>query len=110
MKQVTRDRCAARPEECYQACIGKRSGECSFRLALALQENESVIARRYAQLMFAMACALGKASGCTNRAAHVRRCRKEKRCPRASLLQEILQARPRIRRLRFFPPSADVNV
>jgi len=74
---VTRDHCAARPEECYQACLGKRSGEHCFRLALALQENESVIAPRYAQLMFAMACALGKTSGCTNRAAHMRNAAEE---------------------------------
>lgn len=74
---VTRDHCAARPEECYQACIGKRSGEHCFRLALALQENESIVAPRYAQLMFAMACALGKASGCTNRAAHMRNAAEE---------------------------------
>lgn len=74
---VTRDHCAAQPEECYQACIGKRSGEHCFRLALAFQENEGVIAPRYAQLMFAMACALGKASGCTNRAAHMRNAAEE---------------------------------
>jgi TPR repeat protein len=46
-------------------------------LALALQENESVVAPRYAQLLFAMACALGKASGCTNRAAHMRNAAEE---------------------------------
>lgn len=41
-------------------------------MALAFQENESAVAPRYAQLMFSMACALGKASGCTNRGAHLR--------------------------------------
>lgn len=69
---VTRDHCAAHPEECFQACAEKRSGEHCFRLALAFQENEKVISPRFAQLMFSMACARGKAAGCTNRAAHLR--------------------------------------
>ncbi len=69
---VTSEYCAAHPEECYRTCVGKRSGEHCFRLALAFQENESAVAPRYAQLMFSMACALGKASGCTNRGAHLR--------------------------------------
>lgn len=74
---VTRGHCAAHPEECYRTCVGKRSGEHCFRLALAFQENESVVAPRYAQLMFSMACALGKASGCTNRGAHMRNAAEE---------------------------------
>jgi TPR repeat protein len=74
---VTREHCAAHPEECYRTCVSKRSGEHCFRLALAFQENESVVAPRYAQLMFSMACALGKASGCTNRGAHMRNAAEE---------------------------------
>jgi TPR repeat protein len=70
--EATLDRCTAHPEKCYKACVGKRSGEHCFRLALTFQEHEDVVAPRYAQLMFSMACALGKAAGCTNRAAHMR--------------------------------------
>lgn len=63
--------CGAHPGECYRACDAG-SGEHCFRLALAFQENEDVVAPRYAQRMFSMACAQGKAAGCTNRAAHMR--------------------------------------
>lgn len=69
---VTADFCGQHPFECFSACSTKRSGEHCYRLALAFQENECVAQPRYAQMMFQMACALGKASGCTNRAAHLR--------------------------------------
>lgn len=74
---VTLGHCTARPQECYEVCVGGRSGEHCFRLALAFQENENVVAPRYAQLMFSMACALGKAAGCTNRGAHMRNAAEE---------------------------------
>lgn len=64
--------CAKHPSECVSSCTTKRSGEHCYRLALAFQENEATIEPRYAQMLFQMACALGKASGCTNRAAHLR--------------------------------------
>lgn len=70
--EVTAEHCARRPSECLSACATRRSGEHCFRLALAFQNNEATIQPRYAQIMFQMACALGKASGCTNRAAHLR--------------------------------------
>ncbi|MEF3367041.1 sel1 repeat family protein [Methylocystis sp. 9N] len=63
--------CATHPEKCYRACVAGGPEHC-FRLALAFQENEDVVAPRYAQRMFSMACALGEAAGCTNRAAHMR--------------------------------------
>ena len=69
---VTAAHCAKHPFECYAACTTKRSGEHCYRLALALQEQEKTIQPRYAQMMFQMACALGEASGCTNRASHLR--------------------------------------
>lgn len=64
--------CAAHPEKCYRACVDAGDAEGCFRLALAFQENQNVVAPRYAQLMFSTACALGEAAGCTNRAAHMR--------------------------------------
>lgn len=69
---VTADFCGQHPSECFSACSTKRSGEHCYRLALVFQDNQSVAQPRYAQMMFQMACALGKASGCTNRAAHLR--------------------------------------
>lgn len=69
---VTATHCAKHPRECYTACATKRSGEHCYRLALALQKQEKTVQPRYAQMMFQMACALGEASGCTNRASHLR--------------------------------------
>lgn len=69
---VTAEHCVKHPLECFTACTAKRGGEHCYRLALAFQEQEATVQPRYAQMMFQMACALGKASGCTNRAAHLR--------------------------------------
>jgi hypothetical protein len=64
--------CLADPDGCHDACVGGRSGEHCFNLARAFQESEEVIAPRYAQMLFSIACAAGSGAGCTNRAASIR--------------------------------------
>ncbi len=70
-KTATKERCAAHPAECLSACVAGRSATHCFNLALAFEQDEA-IAARYKEMLFAKACALGDASGCTNRGAYLR--------------------------------------
>ncbi len=64
--------CSAAPEACYRRCMDHAEpGEC-FGLARAFQVHGPAVERRYAQMMFAMACNTGMGAGCTNRAASLR--------------------------------------
>ena len=64
--------CAAAPTECYRRCLEAADPGACFGLARAFQENEPAVDRRYAQMLFAMACDVGQGAGCTNRAASMR--------------------------------------
>ncbi|WP_457797683.1 tetratricopeptide repeat protein [Methylocystis sp. S23] len=71
-EEATEKACALNPAGCLSACLTRHSEDHCYRLALALQEREDLVPPRYAQILFAAACAQGEPSGCTNRAAHLR--------------------------------------
>ncbi|MGL4494435.1 MAG: tetratricopeptide repeat protein [Beijerinckiaceae bacterium] len=68
--------CTANPAACYEACIQLNSHEHCFNLARVIQDADDA-PQRYAQMLFTAACAAGKGSGCTNRAAGMRNGRYE---------------------------------
>jgi hypothetical protein len=63
--------CTSEPSRCWTLCTEGRNGTACFRLARVFQEHGPKNDPR-SQILFAMACARGMASGCTNRAAGVR--------------------------------------
>jgi len=63
--------CSANPEACYQACSQSDSKAC-FDLAQALEDAKPAIDYRVIKPLFAVACALGDAGACTNRASSLR--------------------------------------
>lgn len=66
------DICARTPDACYRRCVdGGDSGAC-FGLGRAFQLRPDEIDNRYAEMLYAMACANGMGSGCTNRASGLR--------------------------------------
>lgn len=69
---ATLEHCQDRPGQCFGLCRTLRSHDHCFALARAFQVNESVVAPRYAQMLFSYACGLGRGSGCTNRTAGIR--------------------------------------
>ena len=69
---ATTQKCEEHPEECYKMCSDFGNAANCFHLALALQRHEADIDSRFAQMMYAKACALGYSGGCTNRGAHMR--------------------------------------
>lgn len=77
-RAMTRDRrvrvsaCEADAMGCYRRCVEARSGNACFSLARALQDNLARDAGRYWEMLFAHACAIGHAGGCTNRGAGIR--------------------------------------
>lgn len=71
-EEIAEGHCARNPAECLSACLTRGSGVHCFRLAVAFQGVAEIAPTRYPQMLFATACALGKASGCTNRAASLR--------------------------------------
>lgn len=77
-RAMTRDRrvrvstCEADAMGCYRRCVEARSGNACFSLARALQKNLPRDAGGYWEMLFAHACAIGHAGGCTNRGAGIR--------------------------------------
>ena len=63
--------CSADPEACYRACA-EHDGKACFDLAQALEDARPPVDYRVIKPLFAVACALGDASGCTNRASALR--------------------------------------
>lgn len=66
------DACGADLKHCHDACAHGQNGEACFNLARVLQEHGAPAADRHFEPLFAMACAAGKAAGCTNRGAGMR--------------------------------------
>ena len=64
--------CEGEPADCLAACVDRSDAASCFGLARTFQQNENRVAPRYAQMLFSMACALGRRGGCTNRAASIR--------------------------------------
>ena len=60
--------CRANLSACFDQCINAGDANHCFALALFLQENES-LDKKYAESLFARACANGLAGACTNRSA-----------------------------------------
>jgi hypothetical protein len=65
-------RCRVDAKSCLNACTKDHDGEACFGLARAFQDRDDAREARYAETLYAMACATGKAAGCTNRAAGIR--------------------------------------
>lgn len=62
---------------CYRHCFEARNENACFALALTLQLNTERALSRHWETMFAVACAMGSAGGCTNRGAGIRNGRYE---------------------------------
>ncbi|MDO9418779.1 sel1 repeat family protein [Pararhizobium sp.] len=72
----TEKTCAADLALCLDDCRVKRNENACFAMARIFQEREETgTAPKYAQMMFAQACATGSPGGCTNRAASIRNAR-----------------------------------
>ncbi len=64
--------CGADVKQCYESCALGKSGESCFRLALILETGSEAAANTDWDPLFNYSCALGRPSGCTNRAAGIR--------------------------------------
>lgn len=64
--------CAQDPHGCYRHCFEARNENACFSLARTLQDNTEEKFSRHWEAMFAVACAMGSAGGCTNRGAGIR--------------------------------------
>ena len=71
-RNVSLETCEKDAMSCFLRCSEARSGAACFGLARAFQENHEDDKSRYWQMLFAQACALGYAAGCTNRGAGIR--------------------------------------
>lgn len=68
---VEMDSCRANPGQCLANCLEGRNENACFSLARSIQDLPEDRGD-YAQMLFAQACAVGGAGGCTNRAAGIR--------------------------------------
>jgi hypothetical protein len=66
------DACEADLKYCHDACVHGKNGEACFSLARLLQDNGAPAADRHYEPLFALACAIGKPAGCTNRGGGIR--------------------------------------
>lgn len=57
---------------CHDSCVFGKNDTACFSLARALQEYGAPAADKHYEPLFALACAIGRPSGCTNRAAGIR--------------------------------------
>lgn len=64
--------CAHAPVACAQNCLAHDSAAYCIGLALYFSANEDVVAPLQTLRLFALACAEGEPSGCTNRASIIR--------------------------------------
>ena len=64
--------CAADPDGCLNACLFERDAERCFMLGYLLHVAKNAPDARYAEMLYAQACATGSAVGCTNRGAGIR--------------------------------------
>ena len=64
--------CSADLKFCFDKCISGKSGGACFSLARTLQDHGAPAMDQHYEPLFALACAIGKSSGCTNRAAGMR--------------------------------------
>jgi len=61
--------CRKTPRSCLKNCLQKGDATQCFDLALVFQDDELQAQPVYSEKLFALACARGSASGCTNRGA-----------------------------------------
>lgn len=71
-RRVRMAACEADAMGCYRRCVEARSGNACFALARAMQGNLAHDLGRYWEMLFAHACAIGHAGGCTNRGGGIR--------------------------------------
>lgn len=65
--------CEQEPDQCMSNCLTWSNPDYCFGLAQAFAFNKQhLFTHRYSGMMYSMACALGKAAGCVNRAAGIR--------------------------------------
>ena len=65
--------CALHPADCYDLCVGWANGPACFDLAQAYEHHSLDVADELdRQRFYSLACAMGFAAGCTNRAAGIR--------------------------------------
>ena len=64
--------CAADLKFCHDSCVQGKNGDACFSLARVLQGLSEPAADRHYEPLFALACAIGKPSGCTNRGGGMR--------------------------------------
>lgn len=64
--------CAADPGGCLHACLYGRDADRCFTLGYLLHVADNAPDPRYAEMLYAQACATGLALGCTNRGAGIR--------------------------------------
>ncbi len=66
------DACEGQESACFRACVQEGNGAACLDLAYIAQRKRALVAPRYAQVLFTLACANGVGAGCTNRAAGIR--------------------------------------
>ena len=71
-RAISKASCEDSPGACFRACVQGADGEACFRLALTFQSHDEVVRPLHAETLFALACANGEGSGCTNRGAGIR--------------------------------------
>ena len=64
--------CGADPAGCLNACLYERDADRCFTLGYLLHVAKNAPDPRYAEMLYAQACASGSAVGCTNRGAGIR--------------------------------------
>ena len=69
---VSKQQCEEAPDLCYTKCVDDDRAQFCLNLGLALQNHRDRKSARFAEMLFAKACALGDGGGCTNRAAYIR--------------------------------------
>lgn len=66
------DTCAADLKLCRDSCVQGKNAEACHSLARVLQDHGAPAADKHHEPLFALACAIGKPSGCTNRGGGIR--------------------------------------
>ena len=64
--------CAADLKFCHDCCVQGKNAEACFSLARVLQDHGAPASDRHYEPLFALACAIGKPGGCTNRGGGIR--------------------------------------
>ncbi len=69
---LDRGTCGEDIKACYRICMEDRNASACLALGYTLEAASPVVPQRWAQMLFAQACAAGSSGGCTNRAAGIR--------------------------------------